>query len=307
MHVLSYFCIFVIYGTWLGAGIRPSRAGPTRPHEVDAPRARAAVPRRPLCHAGSFKTGPEPERRRPRLPRHRLRHAGLDRRHHHDFLGRRVLQRPVRTLCGNQISGAPRHRRDVFSVAASARWRGDSTPSTRHCPRGHVGSMATQVQLRRLHRRRRGGPHGQDQAPGGDPVGDALLLLHGLRLQRDPRPEPLRQPLQVDEEAHGRRERAREHGRRVRRGVRRAAVASMARTSRTTPGLPPHTGSSSSSSSSRRSSPSSPRASLCRSSARRTPRPRRRTARRTARRRRPRSRPRAALFRGASPSAPASS
>ena len=45
-------------------------------------------------------------------------------------------------LCGNQISGAPRHRRDVLSVAASARWRGDSTPSTRHCPRGHVGSMA---------------------------------------------------------------------------------------------------------------------------------------------------------------------
>ena len=27
-------------------------------------------------------------------------------------------------LCGNQISGAPRHRRDVVSVAASARWRG---------------------------------------------------------------------------------------------------------------------------------------------------------------------------------------
>ena len=47
-------------------------------------------------------------------------------------------------LCGNQISGAPRHRRDVLSVAASARWRGDSTPSTRHCPRGHVGSMAFQ-------------------------------------------------------------------------------------------------------------------------------------------------------------------
>ena len=26
-------------------------------------------------------------------------------------------------LCGNQISGAPRHRRNVVSVAASARWR----------------------------------------------------------------------------------------------------------------------------------------------------------------------------------------
>ena len=38
-------------------------------------------------------------------------------------------------LCGNQISGAPRHRRDAASVAASARWRGDSTPSTRRSPR----------------------------------------------------------------------------------------------------------------------------------------------------------------------------
>ena len=28
------------------------------------------------------------------------------------------------------------------SVAASARWRGDSTPSTRCCPRDRVGSMA---------------------------------------------------------------------------------------------------------------------------------------------------------------------
>ena len=28
------------------------------------------------------------------------------------------------------------------SVAASARWRGDSTPLTRRCPRGRVGSMA---------------------------------------------------------------------------------------------------------------------------------------------------------------------
>ena len=31
-----------------------------------------------------------------------------------------------RGLCGNQISGAPRHRRDIFSVAASARWRENS-------------------------------------------------------------------------------------------------------------------------------------------------------------------------------------
>ena len=36
-------------------------------------------------------------------------------------------------LCGNQISGAPRHRRDVLSVAASARWRGVFLPWTRRC------------------------------------------------------------------------------------------------------------------------------------------------------------------------------
>ena len=35
---------------------------------------------------------------------------------------------------------APSTRR--ASVAASARWRRDSTPSTRRCPRGHVSSMA---------------------------------------------------------------------------------------------------------------------------------------------------------------------
>jgi 3'-phosphoadenosine 5'-phosphosulfate (PAPS) 3'-phosphatase len=34
------------------------------------------------------------------------------------------------TLCGNQILGAPRHRRDAVSVAASARWRGGSRMST---------------------------------------------------------------------------------------------------------------------------------------------------------------------------------
>ena len=34
-------------------------------------------------------------------------------------------------LCGNQISDAPRHRRDVVPVTASARWRVDCTPSTR--------------------------------------------------------------------------------------------------------------------------------------------------------------------------------
>jgi ribosomal protein L34E len=46
-------------------------------------------------------------------------------------------------LCGNQISGVPRHRRDVDSVAASARWRGVSRPY-RHdaVPVATVGSMA---------------------------------------------------------------------------------------------------------------------------------------------------------------------
>jgi hypothetical protein len=47
-------------------------------------------------------------------------------------------------LCGNQISGAPRRRRDIVSVAASARWRGDSTPSTRRCPLTHW-LISTQV------------------------------------------------------------------------------------------------------------------------------------------------------------------
>ena len=31
-------------------------------------------------------------------------------------------------LCGNQISGAPRHRRNVVAVPASARWRGVFRP-----------------------------------------------------------------------------------------------------------------------------------------------------------------------------------
>ena len=35
--------------------------------------------------------------------------------------------------CGNQISGAPRHRRDAVPITASARWRKVSTPSTRRC------------------------------------------------------------------------------------------------------------------------------------------------------------------------------
>ena len=45
-------------------------------------------------------------------------------------------------LCGNQISGAPRHRRDVVSVAVSARWRGVFRPWTRRCRSDRVGSKA---------------------------------------------------------------------------------------------------------------------------------------------------------------------
>ena len=44
--------------------------------------------------------------------------------------GRRSRSRPAPR--GNQISGAPRHRRDVVSVAASARWRGGSPRSTQY-------------------------------------------------------------------------------------------------------------------------------------------------------------------------------
>ncbi len=40
------------------------------------------------------------------------------------YVKRRSVWSTCWTLCGNQISGAPRHRRDV-SVAASARWRGE--------------------------------------------------------------------------------------------------------------------------------------------------------------------------------------
>ena len=45
--------------------------------------------------------------------------------------GRRSRSRPAPR--GNQISGAPRHGRDVVSVAASARWRGVFRPWTRRC------------------------------------------------------------------------------------------------------------------------------------------------------------------------------
>ena len=53
----------------------------------------------------------------------------------------KVLPLQGQHLCGNQISGAPRRRRDIVSVAASARWRGVSRPSTRGCPRDHVGNL----------------------------------------------------------------------------------------------------------------------------------------------------------------------
>ena len=43
-----------------------------------------------------------------------------------------VPQRRRRDLCTNQISNAPRHRRDVVPVTASARWRGGSRRSTQY-------------------------------------------------------------------------------------------------------------------------------------------------------------------------------
>jgi hypothetical protein len=55
---------------------------------------------------------------------------------------------PGTHLCGNQISAAPRHRRDVVFVA-SARWRGVSTqartrpPSTRTCATPSAGACRT--------------------------------------------------------------------------------------------------------------------------------------------------------------------
>ena len=42
-----------------------------------------------------------------------------------------VIEVPIYP-CGNQISGAPRHRRDVVPVSASARWRGGSQRSTQY-------------------------------------------------------------------------------------------------------------------------------------------------------------------------------
>ena len=46
------------------------------------------------------------------------------------------------TTCVESDFGRPTPSTRRASVAASARWRGDSTPSTRRCPRGRVGSMA---------------------------------------------------------------------------------------------------------------------------------------------------------------------
>ena len=53
-----------------------------------------------------------------------------------------VPQRRRRDLCTNQISNAPRHRRDVVPVTVSARWRGGFTLSTRRCPHDRVSPMA---------------------------------------------------------------------------------------------------------------------------------------------------------------------
>ncbi len=43
---------------------------------------------------------------------------------------------------GKQSPGAPRHRRDGVAIAASARWRGGSTPSTRRNSRHRICSVA---------------------------------------------------------------------------------------------------------------------------------------------------------------------
>ena len=49
------------------------------------------------------------------------------------FALREAMRPSPQDLCGNQISDAPRHRPGVVPVTASARWRGDSMPSTRRC------------------------------------------------------------------------------------------------------------------------------------------------------------------------------
>ena len=57
----------------------------------------------------------------------------------------------ARARIGNQISGAPRHRRDASSsvLTCVARWRGVSRPSTRHCPvTMNVGSKRWRFGLR---------------------------------------------------------------------------------------------------------------------------------------------------------------
>ncbi len=50
----------------------------------------------------------------------------------------------VRVRCGpaDKPPAAPPPSTRRASVAASARWRGDSTPSTRRCPCDRAGSMA---------------------------------------------------------------------------------------------------------------------------------------------------------------------
>ena len=58
-------------------------------------------------------------------------------------------------LCGNQISGAPRHRRDIFSVAASARWR-ESQPNS--LVDFHAGSRAMRRSEREWPQHRKSSP-----------------------------------------------------------------------------------------------------------------------------------------------------
>ena len=51
-------------------------------------------------------------------------------------------------LRGNQISGAPRHRREVVAVTASARWRGGSRRSKQYFHTAPYGDSVSRSCLR---------------------------------------------------------------------------------------------------------------------------------------------------------------
>ena len=95
---------------------------------------------RSLAAAAGSRTAEEAHRSHSPEEAHRSPEEG---RSHNQARAARAAETSGREdLCGNQISGAPRHRRDVVSAAASARWRGVSRPSTRRWPHDRVGSMA---------------------------------------------------------------------------------------------------------------------------------------------------------------------